>query len=197
VLWRDNNGTTVNWLGQANGGFADNYTSSLVSIPTSWQVAGVGDFNGDGKDDILWRNANGLTVDWLGQSNGGFTDNYTNSLVDIPANWQIEGVGDFNGDNRDDILWRDNNGTTLTWLAQANGGFAENYSNSVVSVPTAWQVASIGDFNGDGRDDILWRHTNGTITDWLGQANGGFADNYLNSAVSIPNNWHVQAPEVI
>jgi Ca2+-binding RTX toxin-like protein len=197
VLWRDNNGTTVDWLGQANGGFADNYTNSLVSIPTSWQVAGVGDFNGDGKDDILWRNANGLTVDWLGQATGGFADNYTHSVLNIPTNWTIAGIGDFNGDNRDDILWRDDNGTTLTWLAQANGGFAENYNNSVVCVPTAWQVASIGDFNGDGRDDILWRHTNGTITDWLGQANGGFADNYLNSAVSIPNNWHVQAPEVI
>jgi VCBS repeat-containing protein len=196
VLWRDNNGTTVHWLGQANGGFADNYANSCLSVPTSWQVAGVGDFNSDGRDDILWRNTDGLTVDWLGQANGSFSDNYANSLVNIPTSWQIEGVGDFNGDGRDDILWRDTGGTTVTWLGQANGGFADNYANSVASVPVAWQIVSIGDFNGDGRDDILWRHTNGTVTDWLGQANGGFADNYANSAVAIPNNWHVQAPDI-
>jgi len=40
-------------------------------------------------------------------------------------------------------------------------------------VPGAgWQIAGTGDFNGDGRSDILARNTDGTITDWLGQADG-------------------------
>ena len=33
------------------------------------------------------------------------------------------------------------------------------------------------DFNGDGRDDILWRSTGGNLTDWLAQPNGGFVSN--------------------
>ena len=197
ILWRNGSGLTINWLGEADGGFADNYANSVVSIPTNWSVAGVGDFNGDGRDDILWREANGLTIDWLGEADGGFADNYTNSVVNIPTNWQIEGVGDFNGDGRDDILWRNENGQVVNWLAQANGGFANNYTNSVVSIPTTWQVASIGDFNGDGRDDILWRNDNGLVVNWLGQTNGRFADNYANSVVSIPDTWHVQAPDLL
>ena len=32
---------------------------------------------------------------------------------------------------------------------------------------------------------------------WLGEADGGFADNYSNSVTSIPNTWHVQAPELL
>jgi hypothetical protein len=44
----------------------------LKSITTDWHLAGTGDFDGDGRDDILWRNDSGLTVDWLGQANGGF-----------------------------------------------------------------------------------------------------------------------------
>jgi hypothetical protein len=123
-------------------------------------------------------------------------DNYVNSVVNIPTNWQVEGIGDFNGDGRDDILWRDDAGLVVDWVGQANGGFVDNYSNSAVSVALDWQVASIGDFNGDGRDDVLWRNNNGTITDWLGQANGGFADNYANSTLFIPTNWHVQAPDI-
>jgi hypothetical protein len=59
------------------------------------------------------------------------------------------------------------------------------------------KVASIGDFNGDGRDDIRWRNDNGLVVNWLGQANGSFADNYANSVVSISNTWHVQAPELL
>ena len=30
----------------------------------------------------------------------------------------------------------------------------------------SWSVAGIGDFNGDGNSDILWRNTNGTLADW-------------------------------
>jgi hypothetical protein len=196
ILWRNETGLTLNWLGQTNGSFADNYTNSVVNIPTNWHIAGIGDFNGDGRDDILWREDGGLTIDWLGQANGSFADNYLNSIVNIPNNWTIEGIGDFNGDGRDVILWRDDAGLVVDWVGQANGGFVDNYSNSAVSVALDWQVASIGDFNGDGRDDVLWRNNNGTITDWLGQANGGFADNYANSTLFIPTNWHVQAPDI-
>jgi hypothetical protein len=197
ILWRNETGLTLDWLGQANGGFADNYTNSVVNIPTNWHIAGIGDFNGDGRDDILWREDGGLTIDWLGQANGSFADNYLNSIVNIPNNWTIAGIGDFNGDGRDDILWRDDTGLVVDWLGQAGGGFADNYLNSVVNVPLAWQVAAIGDFNGDGRDDILWRNDNGTIANWLGQANGGFADNYTNSSFFIPTSWHVQAPDIL
>jgi hypothetical protein len=60
-------------------------------------------------------------------------------------------------------------------------------------VPTNWRVASIGYFNGDGKDDVLWRSDGGQTTDWLGTASGAFSDNYANAATFVPTNWHVQA----
>jgi hypothetical protein len=54
----------------------------------------------------------------------------------------------------------------------------------------------------DGRSDILWRNDNGDVTDWLGQANGGFASDFGNAfyhvAIGVSAYWsifdHCQGP---
>jgi hypothetical protein len=107
----------------------------------------------------------------------------------------VVGIGDFNGDNRDDILLRNDNGAIFDFLGQTNGGFSNNGNNSFINVSNSWHVEAVGDFNADGRDDILWRNGDGTIMNWLGTANGGFTDNTANSFVAVPLMWHVQSPE--
>ena len=101
---------------------------------------------------------------------------------------------DFNGDGRSDILWRNVDGQLSNWLANANGngGFTPNNGNAAGVVPVAWQIVGTGDFNGDGRDDILWRHTDGTLSNWLATAAGGFTPNDANAATPVPTAWHVQ-----
>ncbi len=81
---------STNWLGQANGSFIGNDTNFYTTISTSWQVEGIGDFNGDGRDDLLWRNGStGQTTDWLGQANGSFIGNDANALSTIGSTWQV------------------------------------------------------------------------------------------------------------
>ena len=191
VLWRHDNGQLSNWLGQANGGFVANDSNALTSVSTSWQIAGTGDFNGDGRDDILWRSNSGQVSNWLGQANGGFVGNDSNALSSVSTAWNVAGVGDFNGDGRDDILWRNNNGQLSNWLGQSNGGFAGNDANAYSSAPTSWKVAGVGDFNGDGRDDILWRSDTGQLSDWLGTASGGWQNNDANAFTSAPTSWKI------
>ena len=57
-------------------------------------------------------------------------------------------------------------------------------------------IASIGDFNGDAIDDIMWQNTNGQLSNWLGQPNGGFIDNSSHAATINSAGWHVQDPFV-
>ena len=191
VVWRHTNGSFTNWLSQPNGTFNSNDAAAWEVVPTSWKVDGVGDFNGDGRDDLIWRNDNGTFTTWLAQADGGFFSNDANSLAVLPTNWKVSDTGDFNGDGRDDIIWRRDDGAFTTWLSQPNGSFVSNDTNSWALVPTNWRVEGTGDFNGDGADDIVWRRDDGAFTTWLSQGNGSFVSNDVNSWAVIPTTWQV------
>lgn len=195
ILWRNTDGHVTDWLGGSNGSFSDNLGNLYRDVDPSWQVVASGDFNGDGLTDVLWRNSAGWLTDWLGTPSGGFADNVTNFLRNVDSSWQVAGTGDFNHDGFTDILWRASDGTITDWLGNSNGSFSDNLSNLLRSVDTSWQVDSIGDYNGDGRDDILWRNTNGDVTEWLGTSSGSFADNLGQLFRSVDTHWHVQPQE--
>jgi Ca2+-binding RTX toxin-like protein len=192
ILWRNEDGRLTNWLGRADGGFANNDGTAMSTVATSWRVAGTGDFNGDGRFDILWRNEDGRLTNWLGRADGGFTNNDGTAMSTVPTSWQVVGTGDFNGDGRDDLLWRNADGRLSSWLGRADGGFTNNDAVALSTVATSWHVADTGDYNGDGRSDILWRNDNGGLTTWLGRADGGFINNDVNAFATVPTNWQVQ-----
>ena len=222
ILWRNDNGTLTDWLGQANGGFADNDANAFAACARpAGTIAGTGDFNGDGRDDILWRNDNGQLTNWLGQANGGFVGNDAQCLHQRPdqtgtspapatstATAATTSCGATTAARSPTGSARPMAGSPTTtpmpspasrptgtspapatstataattscgattpaqltnWLGTANGGFADNDANALhAAVPTNWHIAGTGDFNGDGRDDILWRNDAGQLTNWLG-----------------------------
>ena len=185
IMWRHDDGTVMQWLGQANGSFVT--SPATHAMPTDWSVAGIGDFNGDNRDDVVWRHDSGVFMQWLGQASGGFAA--SNATYAMPGDWSVSGTGDFNGDGRDDVVWRHDSGVFYQWIGQANGSFAS--SNATYAMPTDWSVAGNGDFNGDGRDDVVWRHESGTFYQWMGQADGSFA---ASAAVyAMPTDWSVLA----
>ena len=202
LLIRSSGGVISNWLGYVDstvtnavgdpfGGFHDNSAIAANAVSTDWQIAGIGDFDGDGKDDILWRRSDGELTNWLGTATGAFQPNGSHFLTNVSSDWQIAGVGDFNGDGQDDILWRNLDGRITDWLGTGDGTFTDNVANAYNSVSLDWHVADIGDYNGDHRADIAWRNDDGRLTNWLGTADGGFEPNAANALYSVPNDWQV------
>jgi hypothetical protein len=117
-----------------------NTTSGTVTILANDNPS---DFNGDGKSDILWRNpSTGQVAIW---EMDGTTllagSGFINATPD--ATWQIAGTGDFNGDGKADILWR--NASSYQMAVWEMDGTTLLAGSGLLSVaPDAtWQIAGI------------------------------------------------------
>jgi hypothetical protein len=99
-------------------------------------IAGIGDFNADGKSDILWRdnNSGGVAISLMNAA----TVISSQGVSNVPNNWQIVQTGDYNDDGMTDVLWRDNSsGGVAMWLMN---GATVSSSLGVANVPTDWAI---------------------------------------------------------
>ena len=120
-----------------------------------------GDYNSDGRVDLLFRDAAGALTAWY-MNGTGIPQKVPFGL--LPPEWTIVGTSDFNGDRRTDLLLRHTGGTIAVRLTT---GTATPQSVTLARVDSAWTVVGTGDFNSDGKNDILFRHTSGVVIVWL------------------------------
>lgn len=144
------------------------YTANIIYSTTeivSGSKAFVGDFNGDGKHDVLVRNTNGSwkilysTGTSFTSTNFGF-----NQVVHMTGAYSDDKivVSDFNGDGKADILhgysYFQNGVASSSKLSlyysrgYGNSFYYEQYSYGSI---LPYIDLTVGDFNGDGRSDIL------------------------------------------
>ena len=152
------------------------------------QVAGIGDFNGDGYPDILLWNSSTQTGKILLMDGAQV-------LGQIPvqpatsSDWSVAGVADFNQSGYSDILLRDSNGNleilyfgSSGHLTSADSTPADLHYGSTAYYDTqwpatsgqfdsSWTVVGVRDFNYTLYPQILWYNANSGevgLTSFLG-----------------------------
>jgi hypothetical protein len=124
-------------------------------------VAGIADFNADGRADVLWRHGDGQLELWYGgeQGNSTFLSYYNRRDVADPigVDWHVLAGGDFDGNGYADIYWQHDGGDSVIWY-MTNGILVSVQSAAAADPGHVWALQGVGDFDGDHRSDILWRN---------------------------------------
>ncbi len=157
----DENGTKVITYREVTGQWVAELLYS-AGYPTSYHnVTEVADFNGDGKADLLTFNGSIWQVAYS-RGNGLHTTTITNlPLIAIDDLRHIV-VGDFTGDGLGDILQITRTSTTAQnstiVLCKSTGeDFEANLLSSNGFFTADGSISYVGDYNGDGKSDILHR----------------------------------------
>ncbi|MBV6342060.1 VCBS repeat-containing protein [Candidatus Magnetobacterium casense] len=188
ALWRDSStGDIYIWLMKDTAISAGDFV--VKALPLDWDIVGVGDFNGDGKSDIVLRNSQGDIYMWLMDRTKISTGGYASR--GLPGGWALKATDDFDNDGKADMLWQNTStGDVYVWLM--DGANIKNAGHIAMNVGAEWELKGVADLDGDKKSDIIWQNTNnGAVFVWLMDITSISKGDYV--ATGISGNWQLKA----
>ncbi|TDE96159.1 hypothetical protein EXU48_07970 [Occultella glacieicola] len=158
--------------GAADPGYSELTPTGITLAQGDIDVTPVGDWNGDGRADLVVRRGNGALMLHLGTGGGRFA-----AGTQIGNGWQsfevLVGAGNWRGDGLPGIIaysWDDR--AAYLYSATATGSFRPPVP-VMRNAPSIYQIANVGQWDGAGAPDLIARA--GTTLQFFNGTGAGLA----------------------
>ncbi|MEO8095396.1 MAG: FG-GAP-like repeat-containing protein [Pseudolysinimonas sp.] len=170
-------GTLTLYSGDGAGGLLSASGSKIASGWTKYRlISAAGDFTGDHRADVMAVDKGGRLYLYRGDGAGG----WTGSRKKIADGWEkklfVFSPGDFSGDGKSDVLAVQSDGRLALYDGNGKGGWQGSRVIVGTGFATATAVGSPGDFDGDGKADVIAVWPDGTVTLYSGDGKKGLLD---------------------
>jgi hypothetical protein len=168
------------WPMQYNGSSLTPSAYKIFNITPGYVINAVGDFNGDGKADLMWTSAANDLYLWSSTGNG-FSSTY---LGTYPAGWTLIGAGDMDGDGTDDLLWWNADACQFGYWLMKNG---KRVGISSGTVNCAYHIVGVGYFRPLDKLDLVWTSDANDVYLWRNNGTG-FTSYFVGN---LPTGYHI------
>jgi hypothetical protein len=123
------------------------------NFPTSSDLVGYGDTDGDRDVDYIFRSQYDGRVTLLVMEDHAVVESVDLGLFNL--GYTLVGTGDTDGDGDDDMVWyRADMGRTILFEMENNQKISQNWVGDFFQL--SYRPVGLGDVDGDGDDDLWW-----------------------------------------
>jgi hypothetical protein len=142
LIWQhEAQGLVAIWI--MNGlQLVDGRLLNMLAPGLTWQLAGGGDFNGDGYRDLVWHD--GVTGDisiWLMEGTTVANATLLPAGPGHDTDYTLRAVGDIDGDGRPDLIWQHElHGLLVSWLMDGTTPRTAEWLTPRAVADTNWHI---------------------------------------------------------
>lgn len=193
ILFQDNNGSLAVWFMDQTKLQAGRFLNPIRVGDKKWRVAGLGDFNQDGSEDILFQHDRGTLSVWFMNGVERSSVTFLDPVDPGDKSWKVVTVQDFDADGNPDIVLQHDEGWLAIW--HMDGIHLETAEFFQPNHPgdRKWVVVGSGDFNADGKPDLVFQHQDGTLALWYLDGTRLTQSTLLNPSLPNDGPWRVKS----
>lgn len=178
------------FLNDGSNGFAGS-----IDMGSGWgglrQVFRVNNWHGDNAMSLMTVTQDGRLFEYQSDSQGDWLNN--GNPVQIGSGWNIFNdimvVNNWLGDGHADLIGRMTNGDLDLYESDGNGGWVNQFGTKIGSGWNAFNsIITPGTWNGDGRQVLIGRLSNGNLVEYVSDGKGGWVNQF---GTQVGTGWNM------
>jgi hypothetical protein len=186
LVARNTAGDLMLYPGESQRGYSQTQPIKIGNGWDGFSFFGMGDWDGDGHRDLVGRNPAGDLMLYPGESRRGYSQTQPIKIGNGWNGFTFFGMGDWDRDGHLDLVGRNAAGDLMLYPGESQRGYSQTQPIKIGNGWNGFAFFGMGDWDGDGHQDLVGRNTAGDLMLYPGESRRGYSQT---QPIKIGNGW--------